>query len=61
MFAFFGLGMQEILILAAVGTLVVIPVVAIVMIRASAGSSRREEALDEDDRPRRDRDRARPD
>ena len=34
MFAFFGLGMQEIILLAAVGTLILIPVVVVVMIEA---------------------------
>jgi hypothetical protein len=61
MFAFFGLGMQEIILLAAVGSLMVIPVVVVVMIRAFSGSSRQADVLEDDDRPRNDRGRARTD
>ena len=60
MFAFFGLGMVEIILLAAVGTLILIPVVVVVMIRASGGHGRREEHLDEDS-PGSRADRDRPD
>jgi hypothetical protein len=54
MFAFFGLGTQEIVVLAALGTLLVLPVVVVVMIRAFSGSSRHEDVVEDDDRPRPD-------
>jgi len=50
MFAFLGLGAQEIIILAAVGALIVVPVVIVVMIRSSAGPSRQVAELEEENR-----------
>ena len=51
MFAFLGLGIQEILILAAVAALIVVPVVIVlVVIRSSAGPSRQVAELEEENR-----------
>jgi hypothetical protein len=63
MFAFLGLGVQEIVLLAAVGALIVIPVVIVVMMRASGGPSREVAELEEENRRLRaelDRDRRPP-
>jgi hypothetical protein len=51
MFAVFGLGMQEILLLGVIAILVAGVAVAVVLIsRASAGSSTRMRALEEENR-----------
>jgi hypothetical protein len=50
MFAFVGLGTQEILLLGALGALIVVPVVIVVMVRASAAPSRQVAELEEENR-----------
>ena len=50
MFAFLGLGLQEIILLAAVGALIVVPVVIVVVLRASARPSQEVAELEEENR-----------